>query len=291
MDIVDGRNTGAVRVSLGYMSTVEDCNSLLAFIEKIYLNKVLSEEDFIANNLSLPSRNDISARPLNSLAHQTAGILKHSIISMYIYPIKSCAGSHSLLIYMIFHILPKKFYSAQQIFGWPLCREGFFLDRYWALVDNTGKVLTQRNNPKMALIRPEIDLDGKLLTVSWTGTFEGGIDESAYNILKQPLVIPLRLFDSDENEKIDTYENESSHTVMLCGQQRIVTKSNKCIQIIATSTHLNTQPSHEKEISSNEWFSSALNVPCSLVHIQEDISEIKEDDTVHYFIYMPFLMI
>lgn len=38
-DVVNGRNTGAVRVSLGFNSTERDCDLLLTFLKESYLNK------------------------------------------------------------------------------------------------------------------------------------------------------------------------------------------------------------------------------------------------------------
>lgn len=61
---------GAVRISVGYMTTLDDCNCFLQFLIDNFLNK--SPETLIENEYESQS---------------TA-----SITTLYIYPIKSCAG-------------------------------------------------------------------------------------------------------------------------------------------------------------------------------------------------------
>jgi uncharacterized protein YcbX len=64
------------------------------------------------------------------------------IRGLYIYPIKSCAGI-----------------SLEE----SQCNDlGLVHDRQWVVVDSHGKVLTQRDNPRLALIQPEIESDGLL---------------------------------------------------------------------------------------------------------------------------------
>lgn len=61
---------------------------------------------------------------------------KITLTGIYIYPIKSVAG-----------------------FSWEtaeVTKQGFQYDRRWMLVDETGKFITQRQVPQMALIRTEI---------------------------------------------------------------------------------------------------------------------------------------
>ena len=67
-----------------------------------------------------------------------------SILSLSIYPIKSCAGIAL---------------NAATLNETGLSFEGIH-DREWMLVNQQGQFLTQREFPKMALIRPEIHSDG-----------------------------------------------------------------------------------------------------------------------------------
>lgn len=62
--------------------------------------------------------------------------LRFRIHSLYVYPVKSCAGvalDEALLV-----------------------ETGLELDRAWMVVDETGEFLTQRQRPRMALVRPQL---------------------------------------------------------------------------------------------------------------------------------------
>ena len=60
------------------------------------------------------------------------------LTAIYVYPIKSCA--------------------AFQARSWPLGPNGLLLDREWALVGADGAALTLRQAPRMAAVRPSVDL-------------------------------------------------------------------------------------------------------------------------------------
>ena len=60
------------------------------------------------------------------------------LTAIYVYPIKSCAA-----------------FEARE---WPLGPNGLLLDREWALVGADGAALTLRQAPRLAAVRPRIDL-------------------------------------------------------------------------------------------------------------------------------------
>lgn len=45
MDLVEGVPTGSVRVSLGYMSTLQDVQTFIGFIESCFVEKVVEVTD------------------------------------------------------------------------------------------------------------------------------------------------------------------------------------------------------------------------------------------------------
>lgn len=65
------------------------------------------------------------------------------ITHLYIYPVKSCAA------------IDLKEANCDE--------QGLRHDREWAIVDHNGNVLTQRDNPRMALIEPDLDNNGSLI--------------------------------------------------------------------------------------------------------------------------------
>lgn len=70
-DILNGKPTGAVRVSFGYMSTFEDAWKFI---------------DFVVRSFVLLPTNGINLNPLRSTESS------HHLTSIVVYPIKSCSG-------------------------------------------------------------------------------------------------------------------------------------------------------------------------------------------------------
>lgn len=56
--------------------------------------------------------------------------------------------------------------------AWPVCPSGLLLDRAWALVDASGKAITQKAFPKLALIKPHINLVDRVMIVRAQGMAE-----------------------------------------------------------------------------------------------------------------------
>ncbi|RVD85877.1 uncharacterized protein DFL_004181 [Arthrobotrys flagrans] len=188
-DLMNGKPTGAVRVSLGAMSTLDDVARFISFIDEFYVEKTVS---CIATELFPPSSN-------------TTKISKISI-----YPIKSCAA---------FDIPPSK--------PWKIMTQGLEYDREFCLIhQGTGKVMDMKMYPKMALIRPFIDLKTQTLSISC---------KQASTALRIPL---------DESLPTHSYLITKKCNSKVCGDTVVV------------------QAYSEKRIS--EWFSDALGVPCTI---------------------------
>jgi uncharacterized protein YcbX len=66
------------------------------------------------------------------------------IAELFVYPVKSCAGVHMDEV----SIVPT----------------GFEFDRNWMVVDDTGTFVTQREHPKLALVKPEFANGGIILS-------------------------------------------------------------------------------------------------------------------------------
>lgn len=131
-DVLDGRPTGVLRVSLGAMTNMKDIDTLVGFIEEFYVEK--------PTDLSvLP--------PIPGNNPQRSGLY---IESLSVYPIKSCGA---------FKVPDGK--------HWKIKREGLAWDREWCLVhQGTGATLNQKKYPRMALIQPFIDLDRGVLRIT-----------------------------------------------------------------------------------------------------------------------------
>lgn len=136
-DIVNGKPTGAVRVSFGYMSTFEEAKRFVDFITSSFvalpspLRHGIHLREFDIDSMKGQERvNDAMASYLNSIS---------------VYPIKSCSG-----------------FSVDR---WPLSSTGLLHDREWLLKVPSGEILTQKKAPEMSLISTFIDLSQGLLFV------------------------------------------------------------------------------------------------------------------------------
>lgn len=136
-DVVDGKPTGMLRVSVGAMSVDHDVEIFLHFIEEFFVDKSpANSPQNLYGSKSLPQSNELIVEQLT------------------VYPIKSCAG---------WNIPHNK--------DWAIHHEGLAWDREWCLVHaGTGIALSQKKYPKMALIQPRLDFELGLLHIRYAGS-------------------------------------------------------------------------------------------------------------------------
>ncbi|KAL5359085.1 molybdenum cofactor sulfurase [Aspergillus floccosus] len=197
-DVMDGRPTGILRVSLGAMSNMSDVEAFVAFVEEFYVEK---------------TPNVCAVVPSAAEDSSQVGFY---VESLAVYPIKSCGAF--------------KVPDGQR---WEIRREGLAWDREWCLVhQGTGAALNQKRYPRMALIRPYIDLARGALRVV--------CDETTSE--KKTLEISLRREDADLVTTSLCQNAAKPSTV--CGDQVVV-------QVYSAPA-----------VSS--FFSTFLGVPCTL---------------------------
>jgi uncharacterized protein YcbX len=89
--------------------------------------------------------NEIHAFPLPTTRQEEKGEEIGRVVSLHVYPVKSCKGIE----------VQASLVEAR----------GLILDRLWMIVTSTGTFRTQRQIPKMTLIQP--NLPSSLSAVSW----------------------------------------------------------------------------------------------------------------------------
>ncbi|XP_040840596.1 molybdenum cofactor sulfurase [Ochotona curzoniae] len=189
VDLIDGQPTGSVRISFGYMSTLEDAQALLSFITATWLHSSKGHPARVAAPLgvqdvamvqegcdlspqegSLPdSRLPMDpATPVSVLGPSSAeagpalqtpsegaagvpdgGLGTHVVTNIYLYPIKSCA--------------------AFEVTSWPIGKQGLLYDRSWMVVNHNGICLSQKQEPRLCLIQPCIDLKQRIMVIKAKG--------------------------------------------------------------------------------------------------------------------------
>ncbi|KAF8477551.1 pyridoxal phosphate-dependent transferase [Kalaharituber pfeilii] len=136
-DVLHGKPTGAIRVSIGPMTTYKDITRFVAFLKEFYVEK---------------ARSSLDKEPVRG---NWGGKASAVVESITIYPIKSCGG-----------------YKIPAGVTWELKPHGLEWDREWCLVHlGTGSAMNQKQYNKMALIRPSIDLTARALNVTAVGSF------------------------------------------------------------------------------------------------------------------------
>ncbi|GMF25310.1 unnamed protein product [Phytophthora lilii] len=137
IDIVNGLPTGAIRVSLGYMSTFEDVAAFVDFASKYFVCRVAPEQE--------PEAMTRTSSP-RILSPQFAK--GPYLCKVTLFPIKSCAG--------------------MVVDAWPIGSRGLLFDREFAIVDlSTGNALTVKTVPELCFLHPVIDLGHQTLTLSY----------------------------------------------------------------------------------------------------------------------------
>ena len=154
-DSIGGKPTGMLRISLGAMSNMQDVKTFVEFVEEFFVDKT-----------EAPGRADASLILGRNLYIET----------LTIYPIKSCGG-----------------WAIPPDVLWDVRAEGLAWDREWCLVHRgTRTALSQKKFPKMALLRPSLDLNKGLLRVRTRGP----VSPATPNEISVPLSADPRVFQS-----------------------------------------------------------------------------------------------
>ena len=202
-DIVAGKPTGIIRVSLGAMSTIADVDRFLAFIKEFYLCEA--------------KETDVPVRPISAARKNTLVVSGISV-----YPIKSCGA-----------------FDVPRGTRWAVRPEGLAWDREWCLVHRgTRRALSQKQYPRMVLLRPMLDFERGVLRVS----FAGSGPEWAGNEVSVPLSNNPTMYAAPSSSA--TTCSSRSPASRVCGEDIAA-------QVYSSETV-------------NDFFSRALGVPCLL---------------------------
>lgn len=186
-DLVNGKPTGAVRISFGYMSKVSDVERLLSVIKSCFLDGVQVrkipewwegrkmklrekyDEGYVGRNFDNGVEN-LRIRKVESSDENSAGIREKEkkgfgsevksngseatsnviLTKLFIYPVKSCAA-----------------YEIQD--SWIIGDKGLIYDREWMITTASGACLTQKQDIKLSLIKPSIRQSENVMRLNYPG--------------------------------------------------------------------------------------------------------------------------
>ncbi|XP_011875726.1 PREDICTED: molybdenum cofactor sulfurase [Vollenhovia emeryi] len=183
-DLLNGKPTGAVRISFGYMSTIKDVQTVLLMITKCFVDEPCirrlpqwwesrksgvneNHKHFYNSNIldhSIPritsdeknNRNDNKSeslgRIMNSVNYNKANaqMSKCTVRRLFVYPIKSC-GAHEIAD------------------SWNLNSKGLEYDREWMIMTSSGTCLTQKHHTNLCLLKPVILREQKIMKLTYPG--------------------------------------------------------------------------------------------------------------------------
>ncbi|KAL8730042.1 MAG: hypothetical protein Q9166_004366 [cf. Caloplaca sp. 2 TL-2023] len=197
-DIQEGKPTGVIRLSLGAASNIQDVAAFIQFVEEFFVDR--------------------QCQPQPGLGVSRVEADFH-VETLSIYPIKSCGG-----------------WKVPASLVWNVKPEGLAWDREWCLVhQGTRAALSQKKIPRMALLRPSIDLEGGVLRVRYGGRLPSSISGE----ITVPLSNDAGLLQNANAPYRDTYCPS-----LVCGDP--------------VSAYTYTSP----DIAA--FFSAALSTPCTL---------------------------
>lgn len=187
-DLIDGIPTGSIRISMGYMTTIQNVEAVLDLIKNCFLNK--ERRQFLKPIDSLDSANrkiklhSAANRNLKTNVDFKLELNKnkkiHSIDdNKQTYsqglereenrkPLERCDATknaiklHEICIYPIKSCAPFRVDST-----WTINRRGLKYDREWMIVRSTGVAVTQKSDTKLCLIQPTINEVSKTMTLSF----------------------------------------------------------------------------------------------------------------------------
>ncbi|KAM9394581.1 molybdenum cofactor sulfurase-like [Salvelinus alpinus] len=250
IDLVDGRPTGSVRVSFGYMSTFQDCQNFLNFVVECFVEKPVEVDqvklDRLKSNTSskgsslclltngkpkhIDNREHASTDPVVN-EYGGKAITKEAksqgkaqyLTNIYIYPIKSCA--------------------AFEVADWPVGPLGLLHDRGWMVVNGNGVCLNQKREPRLCLIHPQIYLPSNTLLLQASGMDTISVPLENHNEPQQSHGVCQSKVCGDRVQTVDCGDEAASWLSEFLGQPcRLIRQSPDFIR--------NMKKGHEKGVSS-----------------------------------------
>lgn len=179
-DIIAGKPSGVVRVSLGAMSSIADVDAFVAFIAEFYCEHASPDE--VPRDIT---RSEPESQP------------ELFVTGITVYPVKSCGA-----------------FPVPKDTDWEVRPEGLCWDREWCLLHKgSGHALSQKRYPKMALIKPFLDFETGQLRVTYTGKLS---DPSQRNTVCVPFSSNPALFHASLSRSSASQHPLSSR---VCGEE------------------------------------------------------------------------
>ncbi|NWJ04266.1 MOCOS sulfurase, partial [Crypturellus undulatus] len=200
VDLVDGHPTGSVRISFGYMSTFEDAQTFLKFVMSTRFSKSdiavplqSSVTKLTTESVKSPVQDDYSScnsankfapkmhmldgdlcddspATVPTVKWQPRGTEAESIrAAVSEMAVPTCRRGGKPITLSNIYLYPIKSCSAFEVAEWPVGNQGLLYDRNWMVVNQNGVCMTQKQEPRLCLINPSIDLKQNIMIIQAEG--------------------------------------------------------------------------------------------------------------------------
>lgn len=167
-DLIKGKPTGAVRISLGYMSTIEDVEILLQMITKCFLSK--SNEKLYVPEVYNETQNTNYIQNGKDITKESTDKTWYSLLLYGSKYFRNINSSRSNITVKRLFIYPIKSCGAFEITtSWTLNEKGLEYDREWMIMTSNGVCLTQKQQTNLCLIKPFISKRLQVITLTYPG--------------------------------------------------------------------------------------------------------------------------
>ncbi|XP_020287531.1 molybdenum cofactor sulfurase 3 [Pseudomyrmex gracilis] len=191
-DLINGRPTGAVRISFGYMSTIKDVQTLLLMINECFVDKPCVRkypqwwEDHtikIRRKYGHFYKSNILDHPIRCLTSSKKDIARSTLqnnvrnesqnpdpIAYSINTDKIITQADNKCILRRLFVYPIKSCGAYEITdSWNLNSKGLEYDREWMIMSSSGTCLTQKHDVNLCLLKPVVLRDEKIMKLTYPG--------------------------------------------------------------------------------------------------------------------------
>ncbi|XP_033624449.1 molybdenum cofactor sulfurase-like [Asterias rubens] len=203
MDLINGRPTGSVRISFGYMSTLADAETFLNFIAECFVEKAhrLIEAKSIVSpsERNFSTKFDVKQSNLEANSFKTKGVEEDLTAAVYqdatlsqvcetgLTQVQETSEPDSRYVVGLngfeaeirpppggkvltnIYLYPVKSCSAFEVSEWEIGHSGLMYDRHWMVVNSNGVCLSLKREERLSLIKPSIDLKNKCLWLHYQG--------------------------------------------------------------------------------------------------------------------------
>nr|KAF6358624.1 molybdenum cofactor sulfurase [Pipistrellus kuhlii] len=180
VDLVDGQPTGSVRISFGYMSTLEDAQAFLRFIIATRLRPQSSQPGPRA------APGEAGTAPAETEAQSTVPATVPTTVPATVSTTVPATVSTTVPATVsatvpttvsttvpatVSTTVPATVSTTvpATVTQWPVGPRGLLYDRSWMVVNHNGICLSQKQEPRLCLVQPCIDLQQKIMVVRAKG--------------------------------------------------------------------------------------------------------------------------